>query len=190
MFLAYPDLGHNQNGPGEVYGYAPPFSTEFDFTNGTTSRAGYDGTGYLSNQGQVFGFDPSAPGVVLGPSILPMTGVPEDTDGNGASPQDVAAITPPLSFPASVPEPGSLLLLGAGIAFMLAIRRPVARIRSGRDHRRRTRYSITTSARGRGDSSSAPVSVISTLSMIRTPSRSCPMNRLGSTETTMPARSV
>ena len=59
--LAYPYLGHNPNGPGELDGYAPPFSTEFDFTNGTTSRAGYDGTGYLSNQGQVFGFDPSAP---------------------------------------------------------------------------------------------------------------------------------
>ncbi len=51
-------------------------------------------------------------------------------------------------------------------------------------------HSITTSSRGRADSSSAPLSVISTLSINRTPSRSSWTNKFGSTETTIPARSV
>jgi hypothetical protein len=103
--------------------FAPPFSTEFDFSNGVTSTAGF---GYNSQLGQVFGFDPNAPGVVhCAPdvfpcSILPLTGVPEDMDMWGASPSDVAQIKPPLSFP--TPEPGSFVLLLAGLGCLAGAR--------------------------------------------------------------------
>ena len=94
---------------------------------------------YFSQNGQVFGFDPSAPGVVNGPSLLPSFLPPpnstctpnenpylcwEDTDSYGALPSQVIGIGQPLSFgPAAVPEPGSFVLLAAGIGGLAATRR-------------------------------------------------------------------
>ena len=83
-----------------------PFSVEFDFANGVTSRAGYDGTGYDSQFGVTYGFNPNAPGVVDGPSILPTTGVPEDVSTYGVP----------------APEPGALSLLVVGIGVLGLIR--------------------------------------------------------------------
>jgi hypothetical protein len=149
----YPLIGHNPLGGGVVYDYSPPFSTEFDFTDGTTSRAGYDTTGatpgFFSDQGQVFGFDPTAPGVVQGPSVLPSTSPPagsnctlgpssgygcwEDIDTFGQDPRIIAAVQPPLSFPSAVPtpEPAGTLLLLSGLLGLAAVRRPSLRRLAG-----------------------------------------------------------
>jgi hypothetical protein len=142
LTLSYPLNVPNPNGPGLLYDYSPPFSTEFDFTNGTTSRAGYDMTGatpgFFSDQGQVFGFDPTAPGVVQGPSVLPSTLPPggsncslggygcwEDIDTFGQDPRVIAAVQPPLAFPA--PEPGGIVLLVSGLLGLAAVRRSALR---------------------------------------------------------------
>ncbi len=113
-----------------IYQYSPPFSTEFDFTDGTTSRSGYDSTGtspgFYSTQAQTFGFNPSGPGVCVttspttsgqcvvdGPPILPwdpatpspITGMPgiEDIDTSGSLPSTIA--TTPLPFEEQAPGP-------------------------------------------------------------------------------------
>lgn len=99
-----------------------PFSTEYDFANGIASVAGFDGTGFNSQEGQIFTFDPTAPGVPVGPSILPYDGscsdpadaygVCEDIDFGFTTPDVIAQVPTPLAFPPSpVPEPGSLGLL-------------------------------------------------------------------------------
>ena len=81
-----------------------PFSVEFDFANGITSQAGFDMTGFDSQLDAVFGFNPDAPDVVYGPSVLPESGVPEDTSNYG-----VTSLSP-------VPEPPALSLLAIGLA--------------------------------------------------------------------------
>ena len=94
---------------------------------------------YFSQNGQVFGFDPSAPGVINGPSILPSLLPPvsstctpnenpylcwEDTIATALLPSQVIGIGQPLSFgPAAVPEPGSFVLLAAGIGGLAATTR-------------------------------------------------------------------
>lgn len=114
-----------------------PFSTEYDFANGIASVAGFDGTGFNSQEGQVFTFDPTAPGVPVGPSILPYDGscadpadaygVCEDIDFAYTTPDVIAQVPTPLAFPPSpVPEPGSLGLLAlafGGVALAGARRR-------------------------------------------------------------------
>jgi len=134
--FTYPSTGHNPIGPGFVYAYTPPFSTEIDFTNGTASRSGYDASGarpgFYSNQGAVFAFDPTAPGVVQGPSILPtsltdispITGLPvaTDTDTSWSTPDVLAATQLPFqAFNAA--EPASLLLLGTAVGGLMGMRR-------------------------------------------------------------------
>lgn len=87
-----------------------PLSIEFDFANGITSRAGFDGTGFDSQLDAVFGFNPDAPDVDYGPSVLPESGVPEDTSSYG-----VASLSP-------VPEPPALSLLVIGLAGLTVVR--------------------------------------------------------------------
>jgi hypothetical protein len=120
------------------------YSTEFDFSNGITSRAGFDSTGLaLSQNGAVFTFDPTAPGVLTGPSFLPMdigaisplTGLPiaPETDTASVTPDVLAAILGPfatLDGTASVPEPAGAASLAMGIGFMALVRR--RRVRRGR----------------------------------------------------------
>lgn len=86
-----------------------PLSIEFDFADGVTSRAGFDLTGFDSQVDAEFGFNPNAPGVVYGPSVLPEDGVPEDTDSYG-----VPAL--------AAPEPGGLGLLLFALVGLGAIR--------------------------------------------------------------------
>lgn len=88
-----------------------PLSIEFDFANGITSQAGFDMTGFDSQLDAVFGFNPDAPGVVYGPSVLPEDGVEEDTSNYG-----VRSLTP-------VPEPAAASLLLIGVAGLGFIRR-------------------------------------------------------------------
>ena len=88
-----------------------PLSIEFDFENGITSTAGYDMTGFGSQLDAVFGFNPDAPDVIDGPSVLPTSGVPEDTSNYG-----VGSLSP-------VPEPPAWSLLAIGLAGLGFIRR-------------------------------------------------------------------
>lgn len=81
-----------------------PLSIEFDFANGITSRAGYDMTGFDSQLDAVFGFNPDAPDVDYGPSVLPESGVPNDTSSYG-----VSSLSP-------VPEPAAVSVLAIGLA--------------------------------------------------------------------------
>lgn len=106
-----------------------PFSTEYDFNNGITSTAGFDGSGFNSQEGQVFTFDPTAPGVPVGPSILsydgvcpdPINGVCQEIDFAYTTPDVIAQVPTPLAFPPSpVPEPGSLGLLALAFAGVTA----------------------------------------------------------------------
>jgi hypothetical protein len=113
------------------------YSTEFDFSNGITSRSGFDSSGNaLSDEGAVFTFDPTAPGVPSGPSYLPMdigaisplTGLPieQETDSASTTPDMLADILNPfavLDGTASVPEPASLMVLSTGLAIMAVARR-------------------------------------------------------------------
>lgn len=96
-----------------------PFSVQFDFADGVTSRAGFDGTGFRSTEGYQFGFDPNlpgidpnAPGLQIGPSLLPTSGVPWDTDGFGIRARAVAT-----------PEPGTVPLLIVALAGVWITRR-------------------------------------------------------------------
>jgi hypothetical protein len=120
------------------------YSTEFDFSNGVTSRAGFDSTGVAhSEDGVVFGFDPTAPGVLTGPSFLPMdvgaisplTGLPItfDIDTASVTPDVLAAILDPfaaLDGTAAVSEPAGVASLAMGIGFMAVARR--RRVKRGR----------------------------------------------------------
>jgi hypothetical protein len=120
------------------------YSTEFDFSNGVTSRAGFDSTGVAhSEDGVVFGFDPTAPGVLTGPSFLPMdvgaisplTGLPItfDIDTASVTPDVLAAILDPfaaLDGTAAVPEPAGVASLAMGIGFLAIVRR--RRVKRGR----------------------------------------------------------
>ncbi len=112
------------------------YSTEFDFANGIASRAGFDLTGNAYSQnGAVFTFDPTAPGLPIGPSYLPtdftdispVTGqlVGEDTDAQWSTPANVNGAALPFAAldATAAPEPASLLLLGAAIGGLMAIRR-------------------------------------------------------------------
>ncbi len=119
-----------------------PFSIEFDFANGVTSRAGLNGalaslartafdcqddddadfgchnvTLYNSQYALSYGFNPNAPDVVFGPSILPMDGVPEDVS--------YCSVQGCRLTPERVPEPGSLglLVVGAGVLGLVIRRR-------------------------------------------------------------------
>ena len=126
-----------------VYDYTPPFSSAFDFVNGITSTAGYDlATGaFSSDQGQAYAFDPNAPGLVPGPSILPTGSAPdmancpagagqygcwEETD-NQAQPLSVFDATPPSPYAdsfvtADVPEPPSWLIFAAALSALVPFR--------------------------------------------------------------------
>lgn len=143
----YPcDLGAGFTCP--IYDYTPPFSTAFDFVNGITSTAGYDlGSGTLSSDNAVsFSFDPTTPGLVPRPSILP-TGSPpgsagcpgvgspygcwEETDDH-AQPISVFEATPPSQYAdafvtQSVPEPPIGWILAVALAGFASLR-----IRTGR----------------------------------------------------------
>jgi hypothetical protein len=110
----------------------PPvaYSTEYDFINGVTSRAGFDSTGHAdSDQGALFTFDPTTPGLPVGPSFLPtdlgaispVTGQPItfDIDTAFSVPTVLASIPAPfadLDGPEPVPEPASFLALAAALA--------------------------------------------------------------------------
>ncbi len=152
--FSYPvDPSHIPGVGVATFAYVPPFSTAFDFTNGLSSRGGYDGTGFDSSQGQEFAFSPDTPCldptvytcVTFGPSILPtapgminpVTGQPvaEDVDTSGVDPyviaaaalpfagQDPSTDTPLPPAPPSVPEPASLLILGTAILALAGLRR-------------------------------------------------------------------
>ena len=131
-----------------IYDYTPPFSTAFDFVNGITSTAGYDlGSGTLSSDNAVsFSFDPTTPGLVPLPSILP-TGSPpgsagcpgvgspygcwEETDDH-AQPISVFEATPPSQYAnafvtQSVLEPPVGWILAVALAGFASLR-----IRTGR----------------------------------------------------------
>ena len=74
-----------------------PYSTEYDFGDGITSRAGFDQTGNSrSDRGAVFGFDPEAIGVTHGPSYLPTETVDYSTC-TPANPQDCVKIISPIT---------------------------------------------------------------------------------------------
>ena len=127
--------------PLSPYDYTPPFSTAFDFVDGTTLTSGFDLTSnsFQSSQAQVASFNPDAPGAAVGPSILPtdpspsacptatgLYGCVEDTD-NHTSPLAVIYDTPisPFAEPINVPEPLTWPLLGAaasGIALLRGYR--------------------------------------------------------------------
>ena len=152
--FSYPiDPGHIPGVSVTTWAYVPPFSTAFDFTNGLSSRGGYDGTGFDSSQGQEFAFDPNTPCldptaytcVTFGPSILPTapglinptTGQPviEDIDTSGVDPYVIAAAVLPFAgqdpttdtplppAPPSVPEPASLLIVGTALVALAGLRR-------------------------------------------------------------------
>ena len=114
--FSYPvDPAHIPGVSVATFAYIPPFSTAFDFTNGLSSRGGYDGTGFDSSQGQEFAFNPDTPCldpaaytcVTFGPSILPtapgiinpVTGqsVTEDVDTLGVDPYVIAAAVLPFA---------------------------------------------------------------------------------------------
>jgi hypothetical protein len=112
------------------------YSSEYDFANGATSRAGFDMTGLQrgrsSNLGAVFTFDPSAPDVLTGPSYLPtdpgvispLTGQPVgiETDSAFTTPDVLQSIPLPFAeldaVAVAVPEPGSFLVVGSALAYM------------------------------------------------------------------------
>ena len=151
---SYPGAPHNPCGLGTgftcntIYDYTPPFSTAFDFVNGTTSTAGYDlGTATLSSDNAVsFSFDPTTPGLVPGPSILPTDSPPgsagcpgvgspygcwEETDDH-AQPISVFEATPPSQYAdafvtQSVLEPPVGWILAVALAGFASLR-----IRTGR----------------------------------------------------------
>lgn len=121
------------------------YSTAFTFSDGVTSRAGFDATGQSNSQdGAVFTFDADTPGLPTGPSSLPTgpvtpevggvcpTGaVCEDTDPAWSTPGIVDATPLPfgaLDGPSSVPEPASLLLLVAALGGLAAGRRGKSRV--------------------------------------------------------------
>ncbi len=104
---------------GSCYDNVPPFSVEFDFANGVTSRAGFDSvTGtFTSEAGQDVGFDPTNSNLTIGPSILPQENVPTDLEYQTTTPEILESIVPPLEFPSadtSVPEPATWGALGLG----------------------------------------------------------------------------
>ena len=73
------------------------YSTEYDFGDGITSRAGFDQTGHSrSDAGAAFGVDPDAPGVTHGPSYLP-TAVVDYSTCTPLNPQDCVRIISPIT---------------------------------------------------------------------------------------------
>jgi hypothetical protein len=123
----------------------PAYSTEYDFSNGATSRAGFDSTGgacctYTSQGGAVFGFDPTTPGLPTGPSYLPtslgaispVTGLPvvEDTDPAWSTPRDIASFPTPFQALDSAPEPAGIALLAPALGVLGLVRRKHASISS------------------------------------------------------------
>jgi hypothetical protein len=115
-----------------------PYSTQYDFSNGVVSRAGFDLQGnqlVASSQfAALFGFDPSAPGVVNGPSFLPqdlgaispLTGlaIEPEIDTLFTTPDVLARVRLPFAgfeayTVAAVPEPSSLALLATGATLVL-----------------------------------------------------------------------
>ena len=119
-----------------AWNYTPPFSTQFDFSNGNTNRAGYDATGGLfSSDNPVFAtYDPTDPSQQIGPSILPtvpgaispLTDLPVevDTEYNGVDPSIVAAAQLPLGvIGLTVPEPESAAMLGMSVIGLALLRR-------------------------------------------------------------------
>jgi len=123
-----------------------PYSTQYNFLNGITSRAGFDQTGLaFTRRGLEFGFDPTAPDVPSGPSFLPqdldlispITGLPIEPviDFNGDLPSNLAALElpfgafeppPPLDYPGgltAVPLPPALPLFAAAALGLLGLRR-------------------------------------------------------------------
>jgi hypothetical protein len=116
----------------------PAYSTEYDFSNGVTSRAGFDSTGgpcctYASQSGAVFGFDPTTPGLPTGPSYLPtnlgainpLTGLPvvEDTDPAWSTPRQIASFPTPFQALDSAPEPAGIALLAPALGVLGLMRR-------------------------------------------------------------------
>ena len=118
------------------WNYTPPFSTQFDFTDGNTNRAGYDATGGLfSSDSPVFAtYDPTDPSQQVGQSFLPtvpgaispLTGLPvtEDTEFTGVDPSIVAAAQLPLGFIGlTVPEPDCVTMLGMSVIGLALLQR-------------------------------------------------------------------
>ena len=147
----YPSIGHNPAGAGLLYNYSPPFSSAFDFTNGLSSRGGYDGSGFSSSNGEVFGLDPSicidttgytcATNVPFDPMRYylihdPVTGAAlppnSDIDHEGVSPNVIALAPQPFAgqdVPSGaapvrdVPEPMGITLLLSALGGLAAARR-------------------------------------------------------------------
>ncbi len=120
------------------------YSTEYDFVNGITSRAGFDGSAFVGQNGLILGFDPA--GQPTGPSYLPMdigaispitgTTIGAETDTNGADPSVIGSVPYPFAdfepAPSQVPEPGGGLLLLAGVLCVGVARRSAGLLRAGR----------------------------------------------------------
>lgn len=153
--FTYPESNCNPAGGIGATCFAPPFSTEFDFANGAVTTAGFDMTplngqpsGYYTSQGQLFAFNPNAPGVehctpqqveTNTCSILPTSPIklPDGTflqpdtvscpqndptcSQYGVPPEILKQIIPPLSFPA--PEPPTWSLFPLAIASIMILRR-------------------------------------------------------------------
>ena len=132
-----------------------PFSSQYGFGNGLTSRYGFSATGFGQTPLEV-AFDPTAPGAsTLRPedilprdvgAISPITGLPVEAifETNWSSPRDLAAIPlpfaefeppPAFDFPGgitSVPAPGALAGFGLGLVALAALRRPQPGLRRAR----------------------------------------------------------